>query len=74
MKGVIVIILHIKYLSQCILPAGMPTNERAIAAAAYAAAHSRSKGCPLLGQIAYSAFMEEAHEHIAHECPTHFHV
>ena len=52
----------------------MPTNERAIAAAAYAAAHSRSKGCPLLGQIAYRAFMEEAHEHIAHECPTHFHV
>ena len=56
------------------MPAGMPTNERAIAAAAYAAAHSRSKGCPLLGQIAYRAFMEEAHEHIAHECPTHFHV
>ena len=52
------IILNIKCLSQCILPAGMPTNERAIAAAAYAAAHSRSKGCPLLGRIAHGARME----------------
>ena len=36
----------------------MPINESAIAAAAYAAAHNRSKGCPLLGRIAHGARME----------------
>ena len=36
----------------------MPINESAIAAAAYAAGHNRSKDCPLLGQIAHGALME----------------
>lgn len=47
----------------------MPINDSAIAAAAYAAAHNRSKGCPLLGQIAHGALMEfiagKAHGSIA---------